>query len=213
MDREKTRNFVLTKAMDMFVTRGYAAVRMDDVARELSVSKRTIYEMFQTKECLFVECVKTQIGKTEQRIRQQMESGMDVITVTLLYMYDSINATKNVNKAFFDDLLRFPELSTLYRQLMDSFEDNMVRILMKGVSQGVFREDVNMEIVAMVQNSIRNLWKYSRSDRRYTFEQIFQSVIMVQLRGLSTAKGLELLDNFKYKYTDKDEQGKNDFRS
>ena len=55
--REELRERILTVAMEMFYKSGIKPVRMDDIANNLSISKRTLYEVFQDKETLLLECL------------------------------------------------------------------------------------------------------------------------------------------------------------
>ena len=61
--RENLRNKILNTAMTLFKQRGIKAVRMDDIATEMGISKRTLYEIYSNKEDLLYECVKND-GKT-----------------------------------------------------------------------------------------------------------------------------------------------------
>src|SRR5262252_8416238 len=56
------RNAILKAALDEFSERGFAAARLDDVARRAGVAKGTIYLYFKDKEALFQELVRFQIG-------------------------------------------------------------------------------------------------------------------------------------------------------
>ncbi|UKI39878.1 MAG: TetR/AcrR family transcriptional regulator [Alistipes putredinis] len=52
------RDYIVARAASMFETQGVKSVRIDDIASELGMSKRTLYEMFDSKEALLKECMR-----------------------------------------------------------------------------------------------------------------------------------------------------------
>lgn len=56
--RQELRERILATAMNEFYTKGIKAVKMDDIAKRLSISKRTLYEIYQNKEELLLEGMK-----------------------------------------------------------------------------------------------------------------------------------------------------------
>ena len=57
---------IMDQVMAMFIAQGIKSVRMDDIARQLSISKRTLYEMFGDKEELLYQCIVRHAKSTEQ---------------------------------------------------------------------------------------------------------------------------------------------------
>src|SRR5262245_55767957 len=64
----KRREAILDAALEEFATRGFAATRLDDVARRAAVAKGTIYLYFDDKESLFQELVRTMLGPIVSRL-------------------------------------------------------------------------------------------------------------------------------------------------
>src|SRR6476659_1012728 len=62
------RGAIIEAAMDEFIARGFAATRLDDVARRAGVAKGTIYLHFKDKEALFEELIRTAIVPLVNRI-------------------------------------------------------------------------------------------------------------------------------------------------
>lgn len=197
MDKDKVRTHILHKSLEMFAERGVSAVRMDDIARNLSVSKRTLYEMFSTKENLLLECVTLHCHEEYQLLEEQIASGKDVLTISLNYLTMAASHSTDVNPVFLEDMKKSVVLSEWFEKLNNTFEDGILKILKLGVSQGVFRTDVDLEVAAAASKAIRDSFMKRGADRKFSMKQVFESAILVQLRGLSTQKGIELLENFK----------------
>src|SRR4051794_9828379 len=62
------RQAIIDAAMDEFIARGFAATRLDDVAKRAGVAKGTIYLHFQDKEALFQELIRTALGPLISRL-------------------------------------------------------------------------------------------------------------------------------------------------
>lgn len=181
----------------MFALRGVSAVRMDDIAHELSMSKRTLYEMFDNKENLLVECVKLHAEEERQMLEEEIKSGKDVLSITLSYLTMAASHSQDVNPAFLEDLKKSFALSELMESLNNSFENGIYKILSVGVEQGLIRTDVDIEVAAAASKAIRDAFMKRGGSRKFSVKQIFESAILVQLRGLSTDKGLALIEDFK----------------
>src|SRR5262249_60636407 len=69
------RQAILAAALDEFSARGFAATRLEDVARRAEVAKGTIYLHFADKEALFQECVRTMPGPLVSSLDQVRTTG------------------------------------------------------------------------------------------------------------------------------------------
>ena len=65
--RRSLKQKILTTAASLFAKHGIKAVKMDDISNELSISKRTLYEIYDNKELLLFECVKTRLEESERK--------------------------------------------------------------------------------------------------------------------------------------------------
>src|SRR5579864_7318908 len=72
------RAAIIEAAMDEFIARGYAATRLDDVAKRAGVAKGTIYLHFKDKESMFEELIRTALVPLIGRLHTQSPSGGSV---------------------------------------------------------------------------------------------------------------------------------------
>ena len=92
------------------MSKGIKEVKMDDIASLLSVSKRTIYELFSDKEELLLEALKQLHERTRSEgkaIIRRSEHILDII-LNLYGLYFAL--LKKVNKKFFTELERYPRI-------------------------------------------------------------------------------------------------------
>ena len=86
--RQQLRQRIIEAATREFEAKGIKSVKMDDIACLLSVSKRTVYEIFGNKEDLLLECVKHDIDRTDAEMNAfAHEPGHNVIDI-MLHFYE-----------------------------------------------------------------------------------------------------------------------------
>ena len=98
---------ILETAMNDFRQRGIRAVTMDDVATELGISKRTLYEIFDKKEDLLYEGVKTYLG--ERRNQMEIRAGQcsNVMEIILQTYKLKVDEYRHTNPRFYTDLVKY----------------------------------------------------------------------------------------------------------
>ena len=74
---------ILEIAMSEFAQRGIKSVKMDDIAKGLNISKRTLYEIYDNKELLLFECLKHAKSQDEMRMMNMMSQQNNVIDIIL----------------------------------------------------------------------------------------------------------------------------------
>ena len=79
--RVELRERIVATAIDAFAKYGIKTITMDDIANTLSISKRTLYEIFQDKESLLMECVSRQQKETEKALQQVLNESENVLEV------------------------------------------------------------------------------------------------------------------------------------
>ena len=198
---EKTdlRERIVTTASRLFQAQGVKQVRMDDVARELSVSKKTLYELFADKEELLLEVVKVISMGFHQNIKEIICSPANVLEQIFMLYKRVIEHCREVNPLFFIDLMRYPQVQAFFEQVHVQHADRIKEWLMMGVKQGLLRDDVNYEVFLRQDGFQMDKLLINPEVRNYPPRVIYDSVVLVMLRGLATEKGLEIIKQWKKK--------------
>lgn len=198
---EKTdlRERIVTTASRLFQAQGVKQVRMDDVARELSVSKKTLYELFADKEELLLEVVKVISMGFHKNIKEIICSSANVLEQIFMLYKRVIEHCREVNPLFFIDLMRYPQVQAFFEQVHVQHADRIKEWLMMGVKQGLLRDDVNYEVFLRQDGFQMDKLLINPEVRNYPAEVIYDSVVLVMLRGLATEKGLEIIKQWKKK--------------
>lgn len=137
---------LLAAALAQFVERGFAATRLEDVARRAGVSKGTLYLYFANKEELFKAVVRENIvhaiGEAEQEVAAFPGHSADLLRVILMQWWDQIGATElaGITKLMMAEANNFPELAQFYNEEVIARGNGLISsVLVRGVERGEFR--------------------------------------------------------------------------
>ena len=185
---------ILETAMKAFAERGVKAVRMDDVAQMLGISKRTLYEIYRDKEELLYQGdmhFDQEAKKSMNAFIQQASSVMDII----LEAYQRrVLRTGTVNPLFYEDIQKYPKVTDYLNKEREHAYDQFLGFLQRGVREGYFRDDINYELVAQMFNAINTFVMTQHLLSRYSIQQVFANMLLIPLRGFCTKKGLQVID-------------------
>lgn len=193
-DKPELRERIVATATKLFQQHGIKHVRMDDVASELGISKRTLYGVFADKEAILLEVVKLTSEALSQGIMEIVGSGANVIEQIFMLYKRVIEYTREVNELFFVELIRYTEVEAYFAQNYVAHMECMKAWLQQGVEQGLLRDDINYDVFLrqdgfQIDKLVRN-----SAVRTYEPKVIYNSVVLVLLRGMATEKGMSVVE-------------------
>lgn len=169
--RKEARPSELTAAaLALFVEKGFAATRLDDVAARAGVSKGTLYLYFDSKEALFQAVVEEGIvpalAAAEQRFAEYEGSSAELLRGLLLGWWRQIGGTHlgGIPKLIISESRNFPEIAQFYHDRVISRGRSLLRAaLQRGVASGEFRPlDVDSCIDVIIAPLLMLVvWRYS----------------------------------------------------
>lgn len=190
------RERILEVARDLFAQHGIRAVRMDDIASELSISKRTLYEIYDNKEDLLLECMKRYNAQRYEQFMKIVEGCDNVMDILLKIYRMKIEEFRETNPQIYADVEKYPKVLGYFEQETAATYDRQMAFMLRGVEEGFFRSDVNYELVAKFMEAIHKFVMGKRIYNQYPMDEVFHNIIFVSLRGFCTVKGIEMLDRF-----------------
>lgn len=193
--KKDLRDKILETAMRAFAQRGIRAVKMDDVASELSISKRTIYEIFSDKESLLFEGMKKYHAERQALAKEETSQCENVMEVMVAIYRMKVEEFRQTNPLFFVDLVKYPKVSRFLNQQNQQMRKDLLKFMERGIYEGFFREEVNYELAGRLFDALGKYVMVNQLYRQYTIEEIFQNLIFVSMRGLCTDKGVKALDS------------------
>ncbi len=161
---------LLDAALDLFVERGFAATRLDDVARQAGVSKGTLYLYYANKEELFKAVVRENLvpilGEAETMAQDFTGSSADLFRDIMLGWWARIGDTKlsGITKLVMAESGNFPELANFYNdEVIVRCNAMVARVIERGIATGEFRQIDIVQSIRVIVAPILMLmmWKHS----------------------------------------------------
>lgn len=198
---------IVEGALELFKKMGIRAVTMDMLAESLGMSKRTIYENFSNKDEIVEACVRIVNEKMKDMAKEILGKSEHYIETYIMFMWAHINRIRGVNPLFMHDIKKiYPKTISKQAGEIDHFlREKMVEFIEKGKKENVFRSEVNPHIVANVvyefSKLIRNRFETGTNTlSNFPLEDVFEHMAINFIRGLSTVKGIELVEYYYNKH-------------
>jgi AcrR family transcriptional regulator len=192
--RASLRERIIEKAMQDFSKHGIRAVKMDTLAKELGISKRTMYEIFEDKESLLFEGIKVYSDRKREYLQSYAEEGHDVIDIIMEAYHMKVEEVRAVNPNFYLDLMKYPRLAQHMKEAQQRSRDGFLAFMKRGVDDGYFRPDVNYELVPHIFDALGQYILTNSLVQQYSVEELFSNCFLIALRGFCTDKGLHTID-------------------
>ncbi len=192
--RVSLKRRIMQKAMSLFAERGVKAVKMDDIAQQLGISKRTLYEIYQDKEELLFQGVVAFDKEKRERIGVFAKSANNVIEVIAEAYRMKVQEVHTVNPLFYEDILKYPRVGQYLKEKHEQSHEGYLLFMQKGVDEGSLRPEVNYHLFHYLLEGLGQYIMNNQLLKKYSVEELFENLFLVSLRGLCTQKGLQLLD-------------------
>ncbi|MBE6201165.1 MAG: TetR/AcrR family transcriptional regulator [Rikenellaceae bacterium] len=194
-----TREHIVATATDMFISQGIRSVRMDDIARQCGVSKRTIYEIFKDREELIGESMRHHAIQSHTQSEQVAEGAENVLHAFWLTFTNGNRFCKG-NNTIIDELRRY--YPQVMEQLMIDIHEAVVAHtrdkLSEGVADGLIISDLDLDFFSRaLTNYVYGLGIISANTHTtgvVITDQTMPTAVLVFLRGISTEKGRRYID-------------------
>lgn len=194
---DEKRLEILERATAVYLKYGIRSVTMDDLAKELAISKKTIYKYFEDKNDLVKSIIELKVQMDQALCLnsvQQSENAIDDLINLSKLVIEHLN---NVNPTVFYDLRKhYPdawEVMTLHKW---EFVLNQIRNnIQRGIDEGIFRQNLDVEVTARLYVGSTDMilsgevfpWP------EFKFQRVFTEMIRFHLRGMANEKGLKYL--------------------
>ena len=137
---------LLDAALDLFVERGFAATRSEDVAARAGVSKGTLYLYYPSKEELLKAVIRhnvvNQIAEGSEIVRQFEGNSAELLAMVLLLWWERIGETRasGIIKLMTSEVRNFPEVAQFYvDEVVTPSNQMLAQVIQRGVDRGEFR--------------------------------------------------------------------------
>lgn len=203
----EVKDRILLKAADLFCRYGIRTITMDEIASQLGISKKTIYQFFTDKDDMVSAVIEQEIHRNELECAAFRGNAIDAVQQIFLALESLEEMLKYTNPLMLYDLEKhhptsFQKLREYkYRFLYQVIVDN----LQWGVGTGLYRPEIDKDIVAKCR--IEAAFLVFNPDvfphTRYRISEVNFELAMLFLHGVVTEKGKQLVETYAAERTQK----------
>ncbi len=194
VQKEKILEKILSRANAMFMRYGLKSVTMDDVARELGMSKKTLYQYVESKPDLIQQTTYWHVENEKKIFTNLRENATDAMDALLSMAIYSLEMFKNLSSSLIYDLQKYyPESWKIVEHLQkDCIYDDMIQNLHRGRAEDLYRIDFDADIVAR----FFAVQAFCITDedlfppKGFKKEKLFMEHILYHLHSIATPQGL-----------------------
>ncbi|GER58790.1 TetR/AcrR family transcriptional regulator [Patiriisocius marinus] len=199
-----TKEYIIEVTTQLYLKNGVKAVTIADISKELSTSKRTIYNHFLDKTDLMQACIEQYLSVIRSSNDEIINTCSSAIEAMGMIHQQILKRADYSNANFYKDILKnYPSV------LKDSYVKNsefafreLLYLSKWGVKDGLFRKDLDPEVTMA---TVQTLLKLCNNTKKFPPEQfskarLTEGIMVTYLRGLCTEKGLLEVEKQKHLY-------------
>ncbi len=192
MDEKLDR--ILTESLRLFKKNGIRSVSMDDISKELGMSKKTIYQYFANKTELLEKVLSHMHEKERIPCLDEDTANMNAIDILLAVSRNVSIQLKDMNPINAYELQKY--YPTIYREFIirkrDHVFEQVKQNFTQGIAEGIYRNDLDIDLVARlyIQKLVDVHDPEFLSSVNFGFEKVFQVMFDNHIRGIANAEGL-----------------------
>ncbi len=189
---------IIRKVAQLYKRYGIKSITMDDVARELGISKKTLYEYFSDKLNLVNAVIEQEVIFNDLRLQKRKSNSGNALQELFQIFHFHLQMLKEYNPVLEFDLKKYyPDIfSKLKRIKRAKIWETTLNNLIKGKREGFYRKELNEEIITKL--NVLRIESLSESDL-FNQEEIYshefsKEMFLYHLHGILTPMGIEYLN-------------------
>ncbi len=187
---------ILQKSEELFLRYGLKSVTMDDLARQLGVSKKTLYQFVENKADLVEKIILMHIAAEKALMEEVRAKSGDAVEEMIQIARYAIQQLRKLSPTLVYDLQKYYQNAwQLIQNLRSVHVHSLIRDnIERGIEQGVYRSDLDAAIIAKIYvlGTLAIVDENAFPQKEYNKETLFIEFIKYHLQGITTEKGLEL---------------------
>jgi len=196
---------IIHVAGEMFFRLGIRSVSIDDICRELGISKKTFYVYFESKDALIERLLQTNLEYISSKMADlaALRDFRQLVKLFLKRQQNEKNDVRRVPQLVYDLKKYYPrQFADFQERCFAIHKQYLVQYIQIGVEQGLVRANLNVEITALIfariySNAIRDFEELEAYN--YNMHQLGHAALDILVRGILSKDGLELYDNQEIK--------------
>jgi len=202
-ENDNMHQSILVNAFKIFIENGIRNISMDDLCRNMAISKKTLYKYVENKSDL--------LQKINDYIHSEMRSAIEEFEKTELNAIDVLLEMSKIPGKLFshiNPIISF-EMRKYYPQIYERAQSRRKELITEsvrknmdqGIKEGLYRQDINKDIVAQLYYKNIEDFHSTLGDtmKKYSTEKIFEVMFENHIRGIANENGIEYFEKQKTK--------------
>ncbi|RMA66109.1 TetR/AcrR family transcriptional regulator [Ulvibacter antarcticus] len=184
---QNERDRIIIKTLALFKKYGVKSVSMDDIAHELSISKKTLYVHFGSKELLIEQTVNYIFSEHFKKIGRILEKIISPLEKIILIYHYGINRLLSYDPAFYSELKKYHVATHIcYENNKKTIVFDIIQGLLEEAQKvNEIRKDVNLELFCQLHlYKIDKILANPDFNNHYGTQQMLNHLIIFNLRGI-----------------------------
>ncbi len=191
---------IIIAAFKQFKLLGFKSVTMDDIARKIGISKKTLYELFKDKDELVLECIKYMLNDNQVQTEKALKNSINAIDQAINILMIMEKMIRGMNPVCYLDLQRFyPSAAKYLNDHKDSFMFQCISDNLKqGIQEGFYREDIDIEIISRFRmESALIVFQHDLFPQEiYDIVKVNTQIFAHYIYGIASSKGHKMIESY-----------------
>ncbi len=194
---EEKKIEIVKAALEVYMKLGIKSVTMDEMARQLGISKKTLYQFVTDKNELVEACLEYAQGIDTACVTDIFSANLNAIAELLevgRYLVKTLGA---IHPSIFFDLSKYHPnaLKMMHKHKYGAVREFLMDNLRKGIQQGVYRDNLTPEIVSRFHLAAMDgiMSGDLVPNSGYRIDEVYSEHFRYHIRGIASEKGLEIL--------------------
>ncbi len=191
---------ITEKARELFFRYGMKSVTMDDIARAIGISKKTVYEQFSNKKEIINGITLNFLKQQESDYRYIVTKANDPVEELILLLHSINKIFENIDTRVIYDMRRYyPEAWNIFEEhqhevILRDIKDNLIR----GIEGKLFRDNICVDIIAKMRLEQVKLAidPSAFPPDQFDIKEIHKQFLLQYINGICTPKGHQLLEDY-----------------
>ena len=182
---------------------GIRVMNMDNLAKEMNVSKKTIYQYYKNKDALITDCVEHIIAGLNDRIAETVAGDNNPLTKLCDIYSFSLEVILQLPPVFFFDLRKYHPTAN---KVMQEFRENLVfvhvtKLLEEARKEDLLLDNADIDFVCGIHffRILEIIESMYARQHIHNHDALFDALIVNSLRGILKSNHMHLLDHYKRK--------------
>ena len=187
----------IEKAGKILLRLGIRSVTVDDIARELGVSKKTIYVYFKNKKDLVLTILNHKLEKDKEKLRQSVEEAENAIDELLIMSKYIEEEFYSINPSILHDIQKYHSeaWAALEKHKWTFVLNGIQNNILRGIEEGIYHDQIDSLIISRLYVGKCDLIMGGKIFQypEYKLDRVFKEAIFFHIRGMVNTKGLAYL--------------------